>query len=84
MLPQSDFTRISPWFYLDFSKATLDFVSLFDYIYIRSKTQIPKKYYIAAKISKFDTREILEKSLCSSMPAEKLGNGNFFGYFFTL
>ena len=35
------------------------------------------KYNIAAKKSKFNRREILRKSLCGSLPAEKLGHGQF-------
>ena len=36
------------------------------------------KYNIAANKSKFNRREILWKSLCGSLPAEKLGHGQFF------
>ena len=41
------------------------------------KTHVLKKYNIAAKKSKFNRREILWKSLCGSLPAEKLGHGQF-------
>ena len=47
-------------------------------IYIKIKTQVLKKYNIAAKKSKFNGRKILGKSLCGSVPAEKLGHGQFF------
>ena len=47
-------------------------------MYVKIKTSKLKKYNIAAKKSKFDLEEILGKSLCGSMPAEKLGHGQFF------
>ena len=77
MLPQSDIPRIFPWSNLDFCNKILYFFSIFVSIYIKIKTQVLKKYNIAAKKSKFNWREILGKSLCGSVPAEKLGHGQF-------
>ena len=37
-----------------------------------------KKYNIIAKKSKCDWEEILDNSLCGSMPAEKLGHVKIF------
>ena len=51
-------------------------------VYIKVKTQMLKKYNIAAKKSKFDRRGILLKSVCSSVPAKNLGHGHFFLFYF--
>ena len=83
-LPQSDIPRIFPWSNLDFFNTILDFFNIFVSIYIKIKSQVLMKYNIAAKKSKFNRREILRKSLCGSLPAEKLGHGQFFLWnFFT-
>ena len=39
---------------------------------------MPKKYNNIAQKSKCDRGEILDNSLCDSMPAEKLGHGGIF------
>ena len=67
----------SPCSNLDFFNEILYFFSIFFSIYVFFKTQVLKKYNIAAKKSKFNRREMPGKSLCVSLPAEKLSLGQF-------
>ena len=67
-----------------FLQNNIGFFNIFVSIYIKIKSKVLMKYNIAAKKSKFNRREILRKSLCGSLPAERLGLGQFFFEFFFL